>query len=113
MTLESIVGIGDERRQADRRPRSVVLVRAESGVCAVLVEAVLESRDLVVKHLGRYLPKLPGVIGATILGDGSVTPVIDLPELLRAPQQAASQLSVTQTSASITAPDAAHRSRGR
>ena len=104
MTLESIVGMGDERRHADRRPRSVVLVRAESGVCAVLVEAVLESRDLVVKQLGRYLPKLPGVIGATILGDGSVTPVIDLPDLLRAPQQAAAEVSVEQTSASQKRP---------
>ena len=104
VTLESIVGMGDERRHADRRPRSVVLVRAETGVCAVLVESVLESRDLVVKHLGRYLPKLPGVIGATILGDGSVTPVIDLPELLRAPQQTASQASVTMTGASPTGP---------
>jgi chemosensory pili system protein ChpA (sensor histidine kinase/response regulator) len=102
--LESIVGMADERRHADRRPRSVVLVRAESGVCAVLVEAVLESRDLVVKHLGRYLPKLPGVIGATILGDGSVTPVLDLPELLRAPQQAASRISATVTSSAQARP---------
>jgi chemosensory pili system protein ChpA (sensor histidine kinase/response regulator) len=104
MTLESIIGMGDERRHAERRPRSVLLVRAETGVCAVLVEAVLESRDLVVKHLGRYLPKLPGVIGATILGDGSVTPVIDIPELLRAPQQAASQVPIAATSASQTRP---------
>jgi chemosensory pili system protein ChpA (sensor histidine kinase/response regulator) len=104
VTLESIIGMGDERRQADRRPRSVILVRAEAGVCAVLVESVLESRDLVVKHLGRYLPKLPGVIGATILGDGSVTPVIDLPELLRAPQQAASPLATAATSASQARP---------
>ena len=83
-TLESVLGL--ERPDAaaiDRRP--VVLVRGEAGLSAVLPEAVVGSRDLVVKGLGQYIPKLRGIIGATILGDGSVTPVLDLPELLRTP----------------------------
>jgi chemosensory pili system protein ChpA (sensor histidine kinase/response regulator) len=50
---------------------------------AILVEEILDSRDLVVKKMGDYIPKLKGIVGATILGDGSVTPVLDLPELLR------------------------------
>jgi len=37
----------------------------------------------VVKGLGAYMPRLPGIIGATILGDGSVTVVLDMPVLLR------------------------------
>jgi CheY-like chemotaxis protein len=45
----------------------------------------LASRELVVKTLGRYVPRLRGIVGATILGDGTVTPVVDLAELLRAP----------------------------
>jgi len=28
------------------------------------------------------VPRLPGIVGATILGDGAVTPVLDLPELM-------------------------------
>ena len=36
-----------------------------------------------VKELGPYVPRLPGIVGATILGDGTVTPVLDLPELMR------------------------------
>jgi chemosensory pili system protein ChpA (sensor histidine kinase/response regulator) len=62
----------------------LLLVQDESGATrAVLVEEVLDSRDMVVKSLGKYLPKLAGIVGATILGDGSVIPVLDLPELLR------------------------------
>jgi len=38
--------------------------------------------------LGKYIGKNPGFIGATILGDGTVTPVLDMPELLRAPARA-------------------------
>jgi CheY-like chemotaxis protein len=34
-------------------------------------------------------------VGATILGDGSVTPVLDLPELLRVAHQSSDELSVS------------------
>jgi CheY-like chemotaxis protein len=50
-----------------------------------LVKSVSASRDVVVKTLGRYIPRSRGIVGATILGDGSVTPVIDLAEMARAP----------------------------
>lgn len=66
--------------------RSALLVRDSAGaIRAVLVEAVLESRTLVVKNMGEYVPKVQGIAGATILGDGSVAPVIDLEALLREP----------------------------
>jgi chemosensory pili system protein ChpA (sensor histidine kinase/response regulator) len=49
----------------------------------VLVQALLYSLSLGVKPLGRYVLPIQGIAGATILGDGSVTPVLDLPNLLR------------------------------
>lgn len=87
-SLENLVGLGEERRSSERSPGPVLLVRDKSAVHAVRVQAVLDSRDLVVKSLGRYVPKLRGIAGATILGDGSVAPVLDLPELLREPLEA-------------------------
>lgn len=63
-----------------------LLVRQDSGAISVVrVAEIVDSRDLVVKNLGQYVPKTQGVVGATILGDGAVAPVIDLPELMRAP----------------------------
>ena len=59
-------------RGRNRRPR------------ACWCREVLDSRDLVGQNMGQYIPTLPGIVGATILGDGSVAPVLDLPELLRA-----------------------------
>jgi CheY-like chemotaxis protein len=56
---------------------------------------------LVVKGFGRYLTKIRGVIGATILGDGSVTPVLDLPELLRAPVETGLRTQSSQTTSSV------------
>lgn len=78
----------NERRSKPRTEggSSLLLVRLDSGlVQAVRVQEILDSRDLVIKKMSRYLPKIAGVVGAAILGDGKVSPVIDLPELLRAP----------------------------
>jgi CheY-like chemotaxis protein len=52
------------------------------------VQEVLDSQEVVVKGLGRYVPRPNGVVGVTILGDGSIAAVLDLPQLLRAPQRA-------------------------
>lgn len=68
-------------------PGAILLVRTADSATAVLADAVFDSRELVVKDLGPYLPKLRGLMGATVLGDGTVTAVVDLPELLRAPGQ--------------------------
>jgi len=64
----------------------VLLVRDAAGQrVAIRVDAVLDARRLVIKPLGPYVPRSPGLLGGTILGDGRVAPVIDLPELLQAP----------------------------
>ncbi|MFN0300326.1 MAG: response regulator [Burkholderiales bacterium] len=64
----------------------VLLVRQDSGVRkAIRVREVISSRDIVVKPLSVYLPKIQGIIGLTVLGDGNVQPVIDLLDLLRVP----------------------------
>ncbi len=65
--------------------RTTLLVRDDSdgSLCAIALDQVTATRDLVVKQLGRYVPGLPGIEGATILGDGSISPVIDIPDLLR------------------------------
>jgi chemosensory pili system protein ChpA (sensor histidine kinase/response regulator) len=82
-TLEAVIGDNEERRDGDRRSsRPVVLAHTDEGVTAVSVESVIGSRDLVVKSLGKLLPKFRGVVGATILGDGHVAAVIDLPDIL-------------------------------
>ena len=85
--LTQLLGLPQDRRSVTRSTHPALLVQTEIGLQAVLVDAVVDSRDLVVKSMGRYLPKIRGLAGATILGDGSVTPVLDLPELLREPAQ--------------------------
>ena len=83
-SLGSLLKLPPDRRERTRVMPPVILVREDKGtIRAVLVEEIVASRDLVVKNLGAYIPRLEGIVGATILGDGSVAPVLDLPELLR------------------------------
>ena len=60
----------------------LITQKSDGEYCGVLIDSVLSSRDIVVKPLNRYCYKSPGVIGATVLGSGAVSPVLDLPELL-------------------------------
>jgi chemotaxis protein histidine kinase CheA/CheY-like chemotaxis protein len=86
--LETLLALPGDRREADRLGFPVLLVRMDNGaISAVLVQEVIDGREVVLKNFGRYVPKIQGSIGAVILGDGSVAPVIDLVELLRAPVQ--------------------------
>jgi chemotaxis protein histidine kinase CheA/ActR/RegA family two-component response regulator len=80
--IEEALGTTVNRRSGERGSRPVILAKTARMTVAVQVDAVLGSRDMVVKSLGAYFPKVRGVIGATILGDGKVSPVLDLPDLL-------------------------------
>ncbi len=82
--IESLLNLSEDRRKDDRAGRPVVLVKDDNGaVTAVLVQEVIDSRDVVVKSMGEYIPKIQGIVGATVLGDGSICSVIDLPELMQ------------------------------
>jgi chemotaxis protein histidine kinase CheA/ActR/RegA family two-component response regulator len=61
---------------------SVMLVQTSDGIKAVTVDRVVSSYDLVIKNMGAYVNSLRGVAGVSILGDGSVVTVLDLPSLL-------------------------------
>ena len=75
-------------RKIPRPYAAILMVEDEEKTTAVLIDAINDSLDVVIKGLGHYIGKIPGYIGATILGDGAVTPVLDVSELLRAPTYA-------------------------
>ncbi len=62
---------------------ALLVVEASPGqLVGVLVERVIASREMVVKPLTAFTPPVPGVLGATILGDGEVAPVLDIQQLV-------------------------------
>jgi chemosensory pili system protein ChpA (sensor histidine kinase/response regulator) len=91
-TLSDLLNLpGEPVTEHEIRP--LVLVREEGNITAVVVDGLMASRDLVSKTMGRYVKHIKGVSGASILGDGSVVALLDLPELLREPAQLLTPMS--------------------
>ncbi len=62
-----------------------LLIHTREGMQAILVESVIESRSVMVKTMGKYLARVHGISGVTILGDGTLVPLLNVPELLASP----------------------------
>jgi CheY-like chemotaxis protein len=108
--LESLLALPADRRESDRLGFPVLLTRLDNGaINAILVQEVMDGREVVLKNFGRYVPKVHGAIGAVILGDGSVAPVIDLVELLRVPIQ---ELLTEQIQAESGGTEQQHEAQG-
>lgn len=71
----------------------LVLIRADDRQYAVQVDALVGSREIVVKTLGSQFSRVPGLSGATVLGDGRVVVILDLQGLLRDQAAAATVLA--------------------
>ncbi|HEX5961546.1 MAG TPA: Hpt domain-containing protein [Rhodanobacteraceae bacterium] len=72
----------------------LLMVRAGDLRAAVHIDSVIGSREIVVKPVGPQISNVPGMFGATILGDGSVMLILDPAPLVRhfAAKQAAAVL---------------------
>lgn len=82
--LAHLAGVSETADAAsEERQRHVVLMNDVTGKVAIVVDTVTGGQDLVVKKPGRYLSDVKGVVGASILGNGSVVPILEQAELLR------------------------------
>ncbi|MDP1929034.1 MAG: chemotaxis protein CheA [Thiobacillus sp.] len=61
----------------------IVILEAEGKKAALLVDGLVGQQQVVVKNLESNFRKVPGISGATILGDGGVSLILDVSALLR------------------------------
>jgi two-component system chemotaxis sensor kinase CheA len=61
--------------------QTVVVLRANERDFGLVVDGVDETQEIVVKPLGRLLRRIPILAGTTILGDGRVALILDVPAL--------------------------------
>jgi chemosensory pili system protein ChpA (sensor histidine kinase/response regulator) len=91
--LGSLVGSAPSALPEEESAVSLVLVRAGENSTALLTDSLEGSREIVVKTLGPHITSVPGVSGATILGDGRIVVILDAGTLVRsqpaAPEPAA------------------------
>ncbi len=69
--LPALLQVGT-RGDASARAQTVVIIRSASQRVAIHVDEVLGNQEVVVKHVGAQLSRLPGLVGVTLLPSGSV-----------------------------------------
>jgi len=76
---------------AGQRPaiEQVAVTTVEGKRFGFVVDGVMGQHQTVIKSLGRMYQDVRGLSGATILGDGTLALIVDVPALLRSVQEAA------------------------
>jgi two-component system chemotaxis sensor kinase CheA len=76
------------RPEADGSANSImVVIESDGSRVALMVDELLGQQQVVIKNLEANYKKVPNVSGATILGDGSVSLILDTSALVRRVKQ--------------------------
>jgi two-component system chemotaxis sensor kinase CheA len=71
---------------SQREGRRVVIVNADGRRIGLVVDDVIGQHQTVIKPLSLYHRDTPGLAGGTILGDGAVALILDIPALVKRAQ---------------------------
>ncbi|MEA5115140.1 MAG: chemotaxis protein CheW, partial [Geobacteraceae bacterium] len=63
--------------------QQVVITQIDGDRIGLLVDNVIGEHQTVIKSLGKAYRDVHGVSGATILGDGTVALILDIPQLVK------------------------------
>ena len=80
--LHEVFGI-ENPRATDLVDGLLVVVEGEGGQFGILVDDLIGQQQVVIKSLEANYQRVEGISGATILGDGSVALILDIPGVLR------------------------------
>lgn len=61
---------------------AVIVEKSDGTLVALLVDAILDHRDILIKPLDKFLSHVKGLGGITILGNGRVVPILDIDSIL-------------------------------
>jgi two-component system chemotaxis sensor kinase CheA len=82
LRLGGLFGLGADGPLPATR-ENVVVVKHEDRLAGIAVDALLGQSQTVIKPLSKMFRGLPGVAGSTILGNGRVALILDVPALMR------------------------------
>jgi len=79
LRLSRLFGISDTKQE---EYCNIVIVGSKDRKVGVMVDSLIGEEDVVIKPLKDQFTASPGIAGASILGDGSVSLIIDVSQLL-------------------------------
>lgn len=74
--LKSVLNVPANNVQREEEV-SVLIVRKGEKLAGLVVDSFIGQQEIVLKSLGKYLPNVFAISGATILGDGQVALILD------------------------------------
>ena len=80
--LGSVLGFNDHHAELSAE-QYVIIVKAGDRLSGIVVDRLMDQQEFVKKSLGKHLGDIKGIAGATILGDGNVALILDVPTLIR------------------------------
>ncbi|WP_137936147.1 Hpt domain-containing protein [Chitinivorax sp. B] len=70
--------LGDQEHQPEsKRYSTIVLLRSGSQRIALHVDDLMRNQEVVVKNIGPQLARVPGIAGATVLGNGDIVLILN------------------------------------
>lgn len=66
-----------------RKKLYVVVVGSGDRQIGLIIDRLIGEEEMVIKSLGSFFGQIEGIAGATILGDGSIALILDIPGLVR------------------------------
>lgn len=80
--FEGVRGPNFNETLAQRESITMVIIGADSREIAIVVDHLIGEQDVVIQSLAENFQNVEGVAGASILGDGRISLILDVPALL-------------------------------
>lgn len=82
LRLADAFHIDDERDHGPDTKWFVVVTRAGEKIVGLLVDSLVRQQEVVIKSIGERLKTIPGIAGATEIGEGEIVLVVDVGTLI-------------------------------
>lgn len=76
--LNSVLKLPERKDETKDTTLNIVVLQADGRSFGLVVDGISDSKDIVVKPLGKHFKGLSAFSGATILGDGKVALILDV-----------------------------------
>ena len=94
LRLAEVFGLKRAEDAGEPEEIFVVIVAVMGRQIGLVVDSLIGEGDVVIKPLGRFIGEIPGISGATIMGDGDVAIILDVSSLVNSVQGEAGRLEI-------------------
>jgi len=82
LRLADAFSLGSHREETPDTKWFVVVTRSGEKIAGILVDALVRQQEVVIKSIGERLKTIPGIAGATEVGEGEIVLVVDVGSLI-------------------------------